>query len=193
MHIQGFESGTNEDITRDEIHFRRIDIRGFRRSDGLFEVEGRVIDRKPYDLDSTHGRIVPAGEPIHDMGLRLVFDDEMIVHDIKTFTDAAPYEACPGGGAVLQHLKGLRMTSGWNKEVRSRIAKERSCTHLVELLGPMATVAFQSLSTMRRGRPDATDATGRPAKIDSCYAYAADGELVRQRWPDFHQPAPPKA
>jgi hypothetical protein len=31
---------------RAELHFRRIDMRGFRRSDGLFEVEGRITDRR---------------------------------------------------------------------------------------------------------------------------------------------------
>jgi hypothetical protein len=129
---------------------------------------------------------------MHDMGVRLVFDDDMVVRDVQTFTDAAPYEACPAGGLALQELKGLRMTSGWSREVRSRLAGARSCTHLVELLVPLATVAFQSLSALRRGQPDQLDATGQPTKIDSCYAYAAEGELVRRRWPTFHRPAPPQ-
>ena len=70
------ETGT----TRDELHFRRIDMRGFRRSDGLFGIEGRVIDRKPHDLLFASGRGVPADEPIHDMGDRLVFEAELRVH-----------------------------------------------------------------------------------------------------------------
>ena len=185
-------STVDADVTRDELHFRRIDMRGFRRSDGLFEVEGRVVDRKPHDFEPIFGQPVPAGVPMHDMGVRLVFDDEMVVHDVQTFTEAAPYEVCPAGGLALQELKGLRMTSGWSREVRSRLAGARSCTHLMELLVPLATVAFQSLSALRRGRPDHLDATGRPTKIDSCYAYAAEGELVRRRWLAFHQPAPPK-
>jgi hypothetical protein len=31
---------TDSDVTREELHFRRINMRGYRRSDGLFEVEG---------------------------------------------------------------------------------------------------------------------------------------------------------
>lgn len=182
----------SESITREELHFRRIDLRGFRRSDGLFEVQSRVIDRKTHDQETTLGRMVPAGTPVHDMGVCLVFDQDLVVHDVQTFTDAAPYEACPAAGLALQALKGLRMTSGWRSEVKNRIAKARSCTHLVELLGPIATVAFQSLTVARRGRPDTLDASGRPMKIDSCHAYAADGDLVRQRWPNFYRPGPPK-
>lgn len=172
--------------TREELHFRRIDLRGFRRSDGLYEVEGRVVDRKPCDF--THpgdGKTVAAYDPIHDMGVRLVFDRDMVVHDVQTFTASAPCEACPAGGRALQSLKGLRMTGGWSREVRSRLAGARSCTHLMEI--PMATTAFQSLGFLRVTEPERFDATGRPAKIDSCYAYAADGELVLKRWPQFHR------
>jgi len=186
-------SAAHGGVTREELHFRRIDMRGYRRSDGLFEVEGRVTDRKPHDfLPASGDRLVPADQPIHDMGVRLVFDDNMQVVGVETFTDAAPYAECVDGGRALQSLKGLRMTSGWSREVRNRLGTACSCTHLRELLIPLATAAFQSLSALRRGRPERLDPTGRPAKIDSCYAYAAERQLVQRRWPEFHRPAPPK-
>jgi hypothetical protein len=180
---------TEPGVTREELHFRRIDMRGFRRSDGLYEVEGRVTDRKPHDFVPLRGggRQVPAHEPIHDMGVRLVFDDKLVVHAVETFTDAAPYAMCPEGGRALQSMKGLRMTSGWSKEVRSRLSGGRSCTHLMELLIPLATAAYQSLSYPNRSRPERVDATGRPAKIDSCYAYGAQREMVARIWPEFHR------
>ncbi len=179
----------DSEVTREECHFRRIDMRGFKRSDGLFELEGRVTDRKAIDfVPHSGGRLVPANEPIHDMGVRLVFDEQMEVHDVQTFTEAAPYDQCPEGGRALQSIKGLRMTSGWSKEVRSRLGGARSCTHLTGLLIPLATVAVQTLSELNKTRPERLDATGRPVKIDSCYAYGAERELVRSRWPAFHLP-----
>lgn len=179
-----------DEVTRDELHHRRIDMRGYRRSDGLFEVEGRVIDRKTEDFSPASGdRLVPAGQAIHDMGVRLVFDARMEVIAVHTFTDASPYADCPGGGASLQALVGLRMSNGWSREVNSRLARAGTCTHLRELLIPLASAAFQSLSAYRNGSPDRVDASGRPVKIDSCYAYAAERELVRQRWPEFHRPS----
>jgi hypothetical protein len=185
-------SPTDTGTAREELHFRRIDMRGFRRGDGLFEVEGRVVDRKPYDFSpGDAGRPVPAHQPVHDMGVRLVFDEHMMVHDVQTFTDTAPFPECQGGGQALQALKGLRMTSGWSREVRSRLGGACSCTHLRELLIPLATVAFQSLSVVRKRGPERLDASGRPVKIDSCYAYAAHRDVVRRRWPQFHRPAPP--
>lgn len=177
-------------VTREELHFRRIDMRGFRRNDGLYEVEGRVTDRKPHDFGpvSGGGRQVPAHEPIHDMGVRLVYDEQLLVHAVDTFTEASPYAMCPEGGRALQSIKGLRMTSGWSKAVRSRLGGARSCTHLMELLIPLATVAYQSLSHPSRARPERVDATGRPVKIDSCYAYGAQRELVLRQWPEFYRP-----
>jgi hypothetical protein len=167
------------DAERRELHYRRIDMRGYARRDGLYEVEGRVIDRKPHahTPPSHGGRPVAAGEPLHDMGVRLIFDEHMVVREIETFTDCS--------------LKGLRLASGWSQEVRNRLGGARSCAHLRELLVPMATTAFQSLSALRMSQPDRLNATGRPVKIDSCYAYGAEREIVRMRWPQFHRPPSP--
>lgn len=187
-------AATDADATREELHFRRIDMRGFRRSDGLYEVEGRVVDRKPHDFSPGGiGKVVPANQPVHDMGVRLIFDEEMVVRGVETFMEASPFAACRGGGEVLQSLKGLRIGSGWRREVRNRIAAAQSCTHLAELLMPLATTALQSLSTMRKSRPTKLDATGRPTKVDSCFAYGGHQDTVLRRWPEFHRPTPPKA
>lgn len=180
-------NGSDVPVTREELHLRQIEMRGWRRSDGLYEVEGRVIDRKPQDFSHPSGsKTVPAHAPIHDMGVRIVFDEHLQVHEVVTFTTSAPYAACPDGGQALRSLRGLSMTGGWSREVRNRLRGARSCTHLMELLSPLATTAFQALGGLRVHEPDQLDTNGRPVRIDSCYAYAATGELVRRRWPQFH-------
>jgi len=176
-------------VTRKPLHTRRIELQAYERSDGLFEVEGRVVDTKPYDFVPIRGtRGVPAGQAIHDLGVVLAFDAQLRVHEVRTISDAYPYAECPEGGRALQSLVGLSMTRGWNSEVRQRLGGERSCTHLRELLGPMATAAFQAMSVLRASQPEKLDAQGRPLKIDSCYAYGAERELVRVTWPQFHRP-----
>lgn len=174
----------SEEITRVELHRRAIDMRGFRRSDGLYELEGRVVDTKPMDF-SPGGFMpdIPAGTAIHNMGVRLVFDAELIVVDVTTFMDAHPYPECQGGGAALAAMRGVRIGGGWSREVRERLNGPCSCTHLRELLIPMATAAYQTLSVERQHRPPRLAADGRPAQIDTCHAYAADSPLVRRRWP----------
>ena len=188
---------TNPDdvaVTREELHFRRIDMRGWRRSDGLYEVEGRVIDRKPHVFKSPNGsKVVPAGEPIHDMTVKLVFDEDMLVHAVTAFTASAPYDDCIAAGQSLQAIKGLRIAGGWSSEVRRRLGGAQSCTHLMEILIPMGTAAFQSLTMVRMARPDRLNAGGIPVKVDSCYAYAANRGVVMRKWPSFYTGPKPDA
>lgn len=178
-----------EEVTREELHARRLDLRGFRRSDGLFEVEAHLTDRKPFDFTLPSGtRTVPAKAAIHDHRLRLVFDADMVVRAVHASIDASPYRECPQGGRSLQALVGLRIGAGWNGEVRRRLPSSETCTHLKELLGPLASAALQSMHGVRPGQGEAADANGRPLKLDSCYAYGVTRELVMQRWPAFHRP-----
>ncbi|MCO5397839.1 DUF2889 domain-containing protein [Ralstonia soli] len=184
-------NATPESITREPLHSRRIDFCGFRRSDGLFEIEGQLTDRKSHDFTPPSStRTVPAHDPIHDMGVRVVFDFDMVVRQVSTFIHAYPYRECPGGGESLQALVGLRIGAGWSNEVRKRLPPGETCTHLRELMLTLATAALQAVNSLRAPlQLDATDASGKPLKVDSCYAYGASRELVLQRWPAFHQPS----
>ncbi len=162
-------------------------MRGYKRADGLYEIEGRVVDRKPHAfVPGVGGRHVEANEPIHDMGVRLVFDDTMLIHEVFTYSASTPYPHCPEGGQELQTLKGLKLSGGWAKEVRARLSGARACTHLMEILIPMASAAFQSLTVLRQSQPDRLNAEGKPLKIDSCYAYGSQRELVRTRYPQYY-------
>ena len=172
---------------RELMHVREIDLRGYRRKDGLYDIEARVTDRKEHafrrpatDLD------VPPHTPLHDMWVRLVVDEDLLVHDIVAVTDASPHPACPEAAATLAELKGARIGPGWNRLVKERLGGRKSCTHLMELLAPLATAAFQTLSPIRLARPDVLSPSGEPIKIDSCYAYARDGALVKRLWPRHH-------
>lgn len=182
-------------VQRDELHLRRIELRGYRRDDGLFDIEARMVDTKTHELALADGRIVPPGEPMHDMSIRLVVDEELSVVDIVASTDASPFGICTEATDTLRTLKGLRIAAGWTAAVRERLAGRKGCTHLTELLSPLATVAFQTLSHVRKSKPTTVDASGKPRKIDSCYAYASDREVVHQLWPMHYDgpAAPPPA
>jgi hypothetical protein len=174
---------------RRELHLRSIEMRGFARDDGWYEVDGSLTDSKPFDITIVGGgKQVVANDPVHDMGVTLVFDQDMVVREVRTFSRATPFTSCSGGGEALQAMVGVCIGAGWSREVRSRLPNDRVCTHLKELLGPMATTAFQALTEDRKRQPEAVDVDGRPLKIDTCFAYAESSELVRMRWPAFHRP-----
>jgi hypothetical protein len=178
-----------EPVTREPLHQRHIDMQAYRRSDGLFEVSAHLTDRKSRDFKPQAGkRTFPAGAPIHDLGVTLIFDIDMIVRQVDTFMASHPYDSCPGGGDSLQALVGLRIGAGWNSKVRERLPNCDTCTHLKELLTPLATAAIQATVGLRPSSLENRNSDGTPSKIDTCHAYAATRGIVKEVWPEYYQP-----
>ncbi len=180
---------------RHEIHRRQIDLRFFRRDDGLYEVEGTLVDTKTHDFQRPLGRgPIPAGDPVHDMTLRLVVDGSLQVIDAVAFMRTTPFEVCQGAASTLAPLKGLKIGAGWNSAIRKLLPQDDTCTHLRELLGPMATTALQGTAVERvqRMRQPGHEDEHR-AKVDSCYAYAAHRPVVAKLWPHLSRSKPGSA
>jgi hypothetical protein len=172
---------------REKLHIRSIQIEGFRRDDGLFDIEARLDDTKTYAFANEDRGEVRPGEKLHGMLMRLTIDEDMTVVACEANTEFGPYAVCPAITPNFATLAGLRIGPGWTRKVKEVVGGVKGCTHLVELLGPMATVAFQTLVVLRRKK--ASSASGPPALINTCHAYAADGPLVARRWPDYVKPA----
>jgi hypothetical protein len=184
-------------VERQELHHRDYDFHGFRRADGLYDIEGRMTDRKTYAFPNRwRGEIVP-GEPVHDMWTRLTIDDDFVVVAIEVHTAAGPFEICPAITPSFAALKGARIGKGWTKALKEKFGGVHGCTHHVEMLRAMGTVAFQTVFGAREklkreghAEADAKTLADKPAKrpglIDSCHALAADGEAAKQLWPQFY-------
>jgi hypothetical protein len=175
-------------VEREPLHERRYEFRGFRRKDGLWDIEGHMVDSKTRDFPNLHRGTVHAGEPIHDMWIRLTLDDQFVVRGVEAVTEAAPFAICPAITDSFSAIKGLKVGAGWRKGLKERLGGVKGCTHHVEMLGAMATVAYQ---TMWKYVAEEMSAKGsgeqrRPGFIDSCHAFASDGEIVRDRWPAFY-------
>jgi hypothetical protein len=173
---------------REHLHDRRYEFQGFHRKDGLWDIEGRMTDSKTFGFDNDfRGRIEP-GEPLHDMRIRLTLDDDFVIHDIEVSTDDAPYVICSDVTPSFAVLKGVKVGPGWNKKLKELVGGVRGCTHHVEMLGAMATVAYQTMwsRAMRDRPPQAAPRRERPSIIDTCHALAADSPVVKRFWPDFY-------
>ena len=48
------------------MHLRRVVCTGYERDDGLWDIEGRLIDTKPFPLELPE-HTAAADEPIHEM------------------------------------------------------------------------------------------------------------------------------
>lgn len=170
---------------RKHIHTRRIELNGYQRADGLWDIEAHLVDTKGYEFHNRFRGPIPIGEHLHEMWMRLTLDDEMKIHAVEACTDYSPFPICPEAAANFQRLVGMQIGSGWIDRVKERIGAVEGCTHLLELLRPMATVAFQTIMPLRRKEEPELR---RPALINSCHGWREDGEPVRQIYPQWHRP-----
>ena len=171
------------------IHTRQIECNGFEREDGLWDIEAHLVDTKTYVHSRRSGGTArQPGEAIHNMWIRLTIDLDMVVQDAEAFTQDSPYPYCGKITPNFKRLIGVKIGPGWRKEIRLRLGGINGCTHLVELLGPLGTTAFQSTGRAREARNQARGIVKKPMQIGSCHVYEAGSEAVRERWPHFWQP-----
>ncbi|MEZ5932332.1 MAG: DUF2889 domain-containing protein [Alphaproteobacteria bacterium] len=171
---------------REPIHHRRIDCRGYRRKDGLWDIEGHLTDVKSYAFpNKLRGEIQP-GEPLHDMWLRLTLDDSLTVIRAEAATAAAPFAVCPAITPAFAKLEGLKIGPGWRRAVAQLLGGIQGCTHLVELLGPLATTAYQTIHTWNAQRNPRVETDRPPSHLNTCHALARDGDVVKEHYPKWY-------
>jgi len=160
------------------LHLRDIALRGYEREDGLFDIEGHLTDTKSYSLSAPEQLGFAAGEPVHNMWLRLTVAPDMEIRAVQTDMEATPFTYCLGAAPNMQRIVGLRIGKGFIKEAMARLGGAEGCTHLRELLQPISTVAFQ---TINDGAPKVKP-QGGVADLrlnNSCYSYS-DGSPVME-------------
>jgi hypothetical protein len=181
----------SEPVARELLHTRDIRVQGFRRADGLFDIEAQLTDRRNYPFD-TPDRTVPLGDALHGMWMRMTIDSAMLIVECTAATDFGPYFECPNGAESFAGLAGLTIRPGFLKAANERVGGTAGCTHLRELLQQMATVAFQTTVAVRKKSADSQNTAGAARLLNTCYAYASDGSLVRRQWPALYTgPAEP--
>jgi hypothetical protein len=176
-------------VTRKPLHSRNLALKGYHRDDGLLDIEGHLVDTKPFDIPNIdRGGQIRTGESLHEMWVRLTLDENLQVVDAEAVTDWAPFNHCQGAIHSFRNLIGLRIAPGWNSQVKAVLGGNNGCTHITEMLAQMATTAFQALNGLQKpGQP--TDAKQeKPAILDTCFGLATDGPVVAREWPEFYRP-----
>lgn len=168
---------------REPIHTRTIECRGYLRGDGLWDIEGRLADTKAYAFASRWRGEVAAGEPVHDMRVRLTVDDDFVVRAVEAAFAATPFAVCGEARPVFAALVGERIGPGWSATVRRLVGGTRGCTHVSELLGRMATACYQTIVPYRARAGAPSEPDDPPRLVNSCHAWRDDGALVAEHYP----------
>jgi hypothetical protein len=195
------EMPLSQPVEREHLHLRDIQVRGYRRGDGLMDIEAHLRDLKSHPFTNTDRGTVPVGEPLHEMWVRLTVDRDLTIIASEASTEHGPFSICPHGADSFSRLAGLSIRAGFLKAANQRLGGTEGCTHLRELLQQVATTAFQTMWSMKVRRESEKDpgympdqpAVGKPPTmegatrlVNTCFAYASDGPVVQRRWPQLY-------
>lgn len=178
----------SEAKARRDIHDRSLEMKAYQRDDGLYEVEAHLVDRKPFEflrLGATQP--MPAGQPLHDLWIRLAFDAQLVVREVEAASDRTPFGVCKEAQFTLGSLVGERIGRGWSARVKELLRGVASCRHLMEMLIPMATTALQAFNGVNRDGWLAADPEAVPRQLDTCYAFSREREVVQRLWPRHYR------
>ncbi|BBB27502.1 DUF2889 domain-containing protein [Amphritea japonica] len=169
-------------------HRRSIESCAYLRDDGLWDVEARMIDIKTETVPLPLRGDVAAGEPFHDLGLRVTLDQRLLIHQIEAFIDASPFPICARITGSFRVLEGTRIGPGWHRQCKELTGGFRGCTHLNELLPVIATTAIQAvwpnsdLEVMK---------LGASMMVNSCHSWAQNSEVIEELLPEYYTPEVP--
>lgn len=171
-------------VPRQLAHTRTVTCRAYARDDGLWDVEGHMTDIKTREIaNEDRGGVIPAGEPVHEMWLRITLDTQLKIHDAEASTEFSPFNLCPAITSAYKQLIGLKIGPGWNKEVKAMLGNAQGCTHHTELLGPMATTAYQALYQELKSQEQQNKQP--PAIMNTCHALASNSPVAARLWPEY--------
>ena len=181
-------------VPRRPVHTRRTSFEGFLREDGLWDIDCTLSDTKADPIRMRERGLLPAGEPIHLLRVRLTVDDSFTIRAVQTAAIHAPFGECQEpADAPMQKLVGLTMGPGWRKAIDGVIGGVAGCTHLRELVFNAATAAFQMIPHYRAtegGRKDdmqTLDPSRPPFYMGQCMTWSFEGPVVQRIAPQFYR------
>ncbi len=171
------------DCDRQPSHRRSITIDAYARSDGLWDIEGHLCDAWAEPVPRADG-MLPAGESMHSMWLRLTVDRHANVVAVQAATDAGPYDAaCTAIAPDYRQLVGQRVARGWRDALRRLFGRTAGCRHMNELASVMGSATLQAL-----WRELTENSDEMPFSIDGCRALESSGPQVAKYFPRWFRP-----
>lgn len=172
------------EVERELTHTRRVRYEGYKRADGLWDIEAHLTDIKNHDFRLKSG-VRRAGQPVHAMWLRVTIDRHLDIVDAAAVSDAVPYPSgCEEIAPAYRQLIGLNLVKDFRKKVAERFGGVRGCTHITEMLAGMPTAAIQ---TFAGDVPEERADGAKPFQLDQCHALETTSETVRRWYPKWYR------
>ncbi len=172
------------EVERELTHTRRIRFEGYKRADGLWDLEAHLTDIKNHDYRLKTG-VRRAGQPIHGMWVRVTIDPHYNIVSANASSDDVPYPGgCEPAAANYGKLVGLNLLKGFRKRLAEIFGGVKGCTHMTEMLAGLPTAAIQTFA----GEREEESADGRkPFQLDQCQALETTSETVMKWYPKWYR------
>lgn len=169
---------------RNKTHSRSIVLEGWKRDDGLWDIEARLTDLKDHDYPLASG-VRARGEAVHDMLVRVTIDADFVIVDAVAAINAMPYPGCEAIAPAYREIIGLNLMRGFRRSVGEMFGTVAGCSHLTELLSSLPTAAIQTFAGERRDTEIGDGA--KPFQLDRCHALDTAGATVRRYYPRWYR------
>ncbi|HPM68628.1 MAG TPA: DUF2889 domain-containing protein [Piscinibacter sp.] len=168
-------------------HRRSINVQIYARGNGLWEVDAEIVDVKTREARLAGG-LRQAGDPIHDMLLRIVVNEQLDIVEAGSQTRWMPYPGhCDDHDDAYAALVGLNLIKGFRQAVKERLGGVAGCTHITELTQVLPTAVIQAFAGEVIDTRE--DSASRPFQIDRCHALRSDGAAVKIFYPRWYRGA----
>ena len=176
------QENKERNIKREKIHERNLDINCYILKDNLFEIEAKIIDKKPFSTISNYDFDRGANEPIHDMTLTITINKDFKIVNAKAIMLTPAHDSCHPASNNYKDLIGIKIEPGWLKKIKEKIPANQGCTHLTEMLQQIGTTAFQGVFGLKLASKLNQESTKSFSGnfIDTCYGLRIDGYLHKK-------------
>src|SRR5919109_4197444 len=115
------------EVERELVHTRRVRYEGYKRADGLWDIEAHLTDIKNHDFTLKTG-VRRAGQPVHSMWVRVTIDRKFHVVDASASSDAVPYPGgCENIAPAYKQLVGLNLAQHFKRKAKELLGGVRGC------------------------------------------------------------------
>jgi hypothetical protein len=173
-------------VQRNRTHTRRIVVEGWKRDDGLWDIEGRLTDVKDHDYLLASG-LRGKGDAVHDMWVRVTIDRDFNVLEADASVAGAPYMGgCDRIGSSYRRIVGLNLVRGFRRSVAEMFETVKGCSHVTELLTALPSAAIQTMASEMLDTEGAVPGE-KPWQLDRCHALESTSETVRRYYPRWYR------
>jgi hypothetical protein len=143
------------------VHTREVRVQTFPVDAETVIVEGRLSDERAFDNWDLAGVLQPTGT-FHEIVTRLLvrMSDREIL-DAEAEMIHTPHDECIATLKSVKRVIGLKVTSGYVKQVLARLSGVKGCTHLTHLLTNMSPAIFHGIVVIQR-----RDRAPLPKRVD---------------------------